>query len=156
MPAPPSTSLIPRAGESVAAIDTVVITHQHGDHTFGLPFFLAARAIDHPEAPPLTIVTPPGFTAYLEQLFDLAWGPRLRDLVMDNSHPTFIEVDGGESIELPGLHLQAERMVHVPEIPCLGYAFRDGQMSASPSRVTASRARGLRLWSRSRTTCWSR
>jgi len=51
-----------RAGISTAAIDVILISHLHGDHFGGIPFFiLDAQLISRREAP-LVIAGPPGLT----------------------------------------------------------------------------------------------
>ncbi|MGI8608368.1 MAG: MBL fold metallo-hydrolase [Candidatus Dormibacteria bacterium] len=116
--------LIHRTGHNIADIQAVVITHQHADHTFGLPYVMATRAIEAPEAPPLTIAGPPGFEGYLNHLFQLAWGDHLKDLVWERLQPNFIEFQPGDEHEVAGFTIHAEEMQHVPDIPCLGYNFR--------------------------------
>jgi ribonuclease BN (tRNA processing enzyme) len=113
--------LIKKTGHDIGMIEAAIISHQHADHTFGLPFFLATRAIEAPEAKPFTIVGPPGFEAYAEGLLHLAWGQKLYDIVFDRLQPRFVEVSPGDDIEVAGFNLHAEKMVHVMDIPCLGY-----------------------------------
>jgi ribonuclease BN (tRNA processing enzyme) len=123
----PAHVLIPRTGHSTGLIELALITHQHADHTFGLPFVMASRAIDHPDAPPLTIAGPPGFERYMSDLLSLAWGKKLHGLVWGRLAPRFVELDGGDDVELAGFAIHAEEVVHVPDIPCRGYALsRDG------------------------------
>jgi ribonuclease BN (tRNA processing enzyme) len=104
-----------------------LITHQHADHTFGLPFVLAARTIYAPTAGPFTVVGPVGFSAYIDNLLHLAWGDVLHAIVMTRLAPKFIEVSPGETFELAGFRARAELMVHVPDMPCYGYVLeKDG------------------------------
>jgi len=121
--------LIHRTGHQIADLEAAVITHQHADHTFGLPYVLATRAIEAPDAPPFTIAGPPGFEAYISSLFQLAWGDHLKGMVWERLQTRFIEMEPGEDAEVAGFALHAERMVHVPELTCLGYHFRGGGVS---------------------------
>lgn len=57
-----------RYGIDVAAIDTVVISHLHGDHFGGLPFLLLEAKYVSCRQRPLTLIGPPG----LEQQVDTA------------------------------------------------------------------------------------
>lgn len=119
--------LIKKTGHDIGAIEAVIISHQHADHTFGLPFFLATRAIEAPDAKPFTIVGPPGFEAYANSLLLLAWGQHLYELVWRALKPTFVEVSPGDEFEVAGFKVHGEEMVHVTDIPCLGYHFaKDG------------------------------
>jgi ribonuclease Z len=124
---PASHVLIPRSGNDVAWIEAFVITHQHADHTFGLPAVLASRAIDSAGAAPVLIAGPPGFEVYLNNLFQLAWGERLRSIVWERLQPRFIEMQPGRDADIAGFRVRAEEVVHVPEMRCFGYAFeKDG------------------------------
>lgn len=116
--------LIHQTGHNIAEIEAAVITHQHADHTFGLPYVMATRAIEAPDAPPFVIAGPPGFEWYLNNLFQMAWGDHLKDLVWDRLKPRFIDVHPGTEHEVAGFMVHAEEMQHVPDIPCLGYNFR--------------------------------
>jgi ribonuclease BN (tRNA processing enzyme) len=116
--------LVHQTGHSVAELEAAVITHQHADHTFGLPYVLATRAIEVPDAPPFRVVGPPGFEAYLTRLFTLAWGEHLRSMVWQRLQLRFVELRPGDETEVAGLTVHAEEMLHVPDIPCLGYNFR--------------------------------
>lgn len=115
--------LIHRTGHKIAELAAAVITHQHADHTFGLPYVLATRAIESPDAEPFTIVGPPGFEDYIANLFHLAWGAHLKELVWERLRPTFVEVNAGDEVEVAGFTVHAEKMAHVPELTCLGYNF---------------------------------
>jgi ribonuclease BN (tRNA processing enzyme) len=119
--------LMRQTGHDVGDIEAVVISHQHGDHTFGLPYFMATRAIERPQAAPLTIVGPPGFPDYISNLVRLAWGAKLHGIVWEALQPRFIEVDESDSAEVAGFRIASRRVVHVQDIPCLGFTFaKDG------------------------------
>jgi ribonuclease BN (tRNA processing enzyme) len=113
--------LMRQTGHDIGDIDAVVISHQHGDHTFGLPFFMATRAIENKQASPLTIVGPPGFPDYISNLLRLSWGDRLHSMVWETLQPRFIEVDDGDSVDVAGFRIEGRRVVHVDDIPCLGF-----------------------------------
>lgn len=50
---------------SLNSLQTILITHLHGDHCYGLPGLLASAAMNGREAP-LTIVAPAGIKAWLD------------------------------------------------------------------------------------------
>jgi ribonuclease BN (tRNA processing enzyme) len=119
--------LIRQSGHHLEELEAAVISHQHADHTFGLPYVMASRAIEHPEAPPFTIVGPTGFEDYMDRLFRMAWGAKLKGIVWDRLQPRFIELGPADSADLAGFRIHSEKVVHVPDIPCLGYGFvKDG------------------------------
>jgi ribonuclease BN (tRNA processing enzyme) len=119
--------LMRRTGHSFADLQAAVITHEHADHTFGLPYLMATRAIEAPEAPPFTIAGPPGFERYISDLFQMSWGDRLHEIVWKRLQPKFIDISPGQTVDIAGFRVQAEAMVHVRDIPCLGYGFdKDG------------------------------
>ncbi|MDR3493804.1 MAG: MBL fold metallo-hydrolase [Ancalomicrobiaceae bacterium] len=106
-------------------ITTILITHFHGDHFGGLPYFdLDAQFVSHRRMP-LTLVGPPG----LER--------RWRDL-LDASYPGFAasrrgfdmrfrEMAPGETIAIDGLRVTAREMLHDPAAGiCLGYRLETG------------------------------
>ena len=115
--------LMHRTGHHVGDLEAAVITHQHADHTFGLPHLMATRAIETPEAPPFTIAGPPGFERYISDLFQLAWGDRLHQIVWKGLRPNFIDISPGETVDVAGFRVHGEEMDHVRDIPCLGYGF---------------------------------
>jgi ribonuclease BN (tRNA processing enzyme) len=119
--------LMQRTGHDIANLEAAVITHQHADHTFGLPYVMATRAIEAPDGPPFTIAGPPGFERYISDLFQLAWGDRLHEIVWRALRPIFIDVWPGDTVEVAGFRLHGEEMHHVHDIPCLGFGFeKDG------------------------------
>ncbi len=88
---------------------------------------MATRAIEAPDAAPFIIVGPPGFERYISDLFQLAWGDRLHEIVWRALKPVFIDVKPGDTVEVAGFTVHGEEMLHVQDIPCLGYGFeKDG------------------------------
>jgi ribonuclease BN (tRNA processing enzyme) len=119
--------LMRQTGHRVADLEAAVITHQHADHTFGLPHLMATRAIEAPEAPPFTIAGPPGFERYISDLLQLAWGDRLHEVVWKALQPNFVDIRPGQTVDVSGFRVHGEEMRHVRDIPCLGYGFeKDG------------------------------
>ncbi len=62
-----------RVGTDPGDIEAVFLTHFHGDHVLGLPPFVLHRVFV--DQRPLTFVGPAGTEGYLEQLWELSWGP---------------------------------------------------------------------------------
>src|SRR5207237_10804652 len=51
---------MPRAGLAVGEVTTVLLTHFHADHTYMLPVFLGARALEVRSPTPLRLAGPHG------------------------------------------------------------------------------------------------
>jgi ribonuclease BN (tRNA processing enzyme) len=62
---------IRRFGVDPNAIDTVFLTHLHGDHFGGLPFLILDAQLVSRRTAPLTIAGPPGTAARLEQAMEV-------------------------------------------------------------------------------------
>lgn len=121
--------LIHQTGHDIGDLEAAVITHQHADHTLGLPYVMATRAIEAPNAGPFTVAGPPGFEWYLSNLFQMCWGDSLKDMVWERLQVRFVDLRGGTEAEVAGFTVHAEEMQHVPDIPCLGYNFRKDGVS---------------------------
>ena len=88
---------------SVEAVDAVFLSHLHGDHFAGLPFFFLNWVFDAPRRRPLTIVGPPGTADRVHDLFRAMY----REL---SAKPMpfevqYREVPGGDEIPVGPLHL---------------------------------------------------
>ncbi|HEY8739468.1 MAG TPA: ribonuclease Z [Candidatus Dormibacteraeota bacterium] len=121
--------LIHQTGHRIGDLEAAVITHQHADHTFGLPYVMATRAIEAPDAPPFTIAGPPGFEWYIGNLFQMAWGDHLKAMVWERLQINFVDLHPGADDEVAGFRVHTEEMDHVSDIPCNGYNFRKDGVS---------------------------
>lgn len=102
------------------AISTVLVTHLHGDHFAGLPFFLLDAQLISRRTEPLTLAGPPGFRERLqivrEALFagstsiEPKYAFEIRELALH------------EKVELNGLALIPYLMKHFSGAP--SYAYR--------------------------------
>ncbi len=115
----------PGAAADVDAVDTVVFSHLHLDHTADLaPLLFAAHSILARATTPLSLIGPPGLAAFLDRLGDLYgdWlTPRARPLEVR-------EVPPGEGLDLGRARWEAFAAVHdEPRFTgaCLGWSIRD-------------------------------
>lgn len=109
-----------RFGVDRNAIDTILITHFHGDHFGGIPFFILDAQLVAKRTRPLTIAGPPG----LRERYALA---------MEASFPSFplspgrfaltlTELPIGEPAALGALRIMGLQVIHAEAAgPCLGY-----------------------------------
>jgi len=109
-----------RAGSGIERVRGVVLTHFHLDHTVGLISLLAARAYEHPGAPPLKIAGPPGVEAYVRRLTEAGWGVNVLKQVDQAVKPTFHEAEDGSIFEIAGFRLLAHTVTHLVG-PSFGY-----------------------------------
>ncbi|HWP60087.1 MAG TPA: MBL fold metallo-hydrolase [Candidatus Acidoferrales bacterium] len=71
---PTSLLALKRAGFSPAALDAVFISHLHGDHFGGLPFFFIDALYANARPKPLIIAGPAGTEPRARALFDIMYG----------------------------------------------------------------------------------
>jgi len=118
----PSTLLaMNRDGLPPDAVDMVLLSHLHGDHFAGLPFFFLRYIFDSPRQRPLTIVGPPGTEARVQDLYramyrDLSSQPMPFDL-------RFTEVTAGLHTSLGAIDLVPFAVPHQRTEISLGYRF---------------------------------
>ena len=113
-----------RAQVPLSDIETIFITHVHGDHVFGFPFFLLERRYisDRDSSRPLTIVAAPGVKQRLEQLCALAYPGSLEEVF---SKVKWREETEGE-LEC-GLTWRRFRVHHDESVDPYGYHFNPGK-----------------------------
>ncbi len=122
--APPT--IIPqlkRANLSPADINTLFITHWHGDHIFGFPFFILERKYisDREGKNMLNVHLHQGGSSRLEKLSELAFPNTLRDFL--SNRITFHEEPSGEVSGCPQWRYERFSVEHVPETEPHGYQF---------------------------------
>ncbi|HEX7165812.1 MAG TPA: MBL fold metallo-hydrolase [Acidimicrobiales bacterium] len=133
-PSPTALPNLRRCGLGVQALDAVVISHFHADHTFGWPFLLLEIVL-HRDDRPLFVVGPRGVEQFLTDMLELGGVPNIRDAAAATANLRFVEVDpradhgGGAWQEAGALRFQAVEVEHVDDLDCYGYLFeRDGRV----------------------------
>lgn len=71
---PTTLPAMKRAAIEPRRLDAILLSHLHGDHFGGVPFFLIEYLYHKPPHSPLTIAGPPGTEERVRQLFDLMYG----------------------------------------------------------------------------------
>lgn len=104
-----------KAGLSPVKIESVFITHLHGDHIFGLPGLLSSRSMDQSQSP-LTLYGPPGLKIFIETV-----------LKISESYLTYplqiIEIEEGEIFDDGEFSVSAVLLQH--RITCFGYRIEE-------------------------------
>lgn len=109
--APPT--LLPRLKKlhaDLAAIDTVLLSHFHADHFFGLPFLLLEYSYLTQRQTDLTIIGPPGVEEKIEALLDFGY-PGMRGRPQ-RYRRRYIEVRDGAKGEVNDLCYRAVQVKH--------------------------------------------
>ncbi len=78
---PTALMALRRLGKNPAALDSVLVTHLHGDHFAGLPFLILDGIYRTPGRGPLTIAGPPGVEERVRSLAAACYRDILRDAV---------------------------------------------------------------------------
>jgi ribonuclease BN (tRNA processing enzyme) len=116
----PTTPLaMRRDGISAEVLDTVLISHLHGDHFAGLPFLFLTYIFDTPRQRPLTVVGPPGTEARTRDLYRAMY----RDLSA-RALPfevRYVEVTGGQRTAVGPVDLLSFVVPHQQTELSLGY-----------------------------------
>ncbi len=119
-----ASSLIPMkaAGISSAAIDVILISHLHGDHFGGIPFFIIdAQLISRREAP-LIIAGPPGLKQRVHDAMEVFYPGSAS--IERKFAVNYAELTKGEITTLGELTVLPVRVVHGSGAPA--YAYRIG------------------------------
>ncbi len=117
-----ASSLIPmkRAGISTADIDAILVSHLHGDHFGGIPFFILDAQLISRRVTPLVVAGPPGLTQRLREAMELFYPGSSQ---VERKFPVeTVELAEGETTAIGGLAVLPVRAIHGIGAPA--YAFR--------------------------------
>ena len=107
---------------SAAQIDTVLLSHLHGDHFGGLPFLFLHYLYIEPRVRPLTIVGPPEVEGRVHMLFRAMYADTAAEPLPFALE--FVEVRPGETLRLGGMEIDAFGAVHQKQPPSLGFEIK--------------------------------
>ncbi len=119
----PVQALLPRAGMTVAAIDLVLLTHFHADHTYMLPMLLGARAFAAEPTGGMTIGGPPGTREYVLRLLHTGYGRHLVELIEERLQLRWLVLQDGADVLAAGYRVRAHAVVHSTG-PSLAYTLQ--------------------------------
>jgi ribonuclease Z len=104
-----------RAIQEREAIDIVLLTHHHADHTFGLPNLLVRYSLLDPDVSkplrkkPLTIMGTPNTEEYIKSLKGLAYHPEMANLTFPLE---FLDCVPGETLTYSGITIRTAQPEH--------------------------------------------
>jgi ribonuclease BN (tRNA processing enzyme) len=109
--APPTALLsLKRAGANLSAIDTIMLSHFHADHFYGLPFLLLEYAHRTQRTSDLTLIGPPGIEERVHALMEIGYPSTLEH---DSGYRLrFIEITDGLRAKANGLEFEAVQVNH--------------------------------------------
>ncbi len=125
-----SVIALKQAGIDRNAIGTIFVTHFHGDHFGGVPYFILGAQFFSRRTEPLTIVGPTGIGDWFERTMETAFpgsaGARRK------FETRLMEVEPGEAVTANGVSAATTRAHHAPKPgPFLAYRFEvDGKIIA--------------------------
>ena len=115
-----------RLGFDILKIDTILITHLHGDHFFDLPFLMLGKYFNHDKTP-IKVICPYGTVKKLKYLFRLGFPYDFRK-VMNSTNIEFIEHKGRSTIQVGDYLIESRRVRHGKIKPAFGYiVHKDGK-----------------------------
>lgn len=113
------TKHLKRLGYDVLNIDTILLTHLHGDHFFDIPFFLLNKLFEKSHAK-ITIVGPKGSREKIQQLVALGF-PNTWEKLKECYEIDIVEYDTNTTIQLPGIKIETKEVKHADFKPAFGY-----------------------------------
>ena len=116
---PSALPMMKRLGRLPSRIDLIFLSHHHGDHFSGLPFFLLEFQYLQVRDRPLTVVGPPGTQQTMERLCSLLF-PGL-DSKPRRFSLTYREMNPGETDRWGSLAATAFPVRHFPRGIAFGY-----------------------------------
>jgi ribonuclease BN (tRNA processing enzyme) len=117
------------------AIDGILLSHLHGDHFGGLPFFLLAAQYVTRRERPLLIAGPPGTKARVPTLLE-AMFPGLQSGTKWRFAWEVVEIDVGRPRDFLGFTVTSAEVIHYSGAPSTALRVTDGRKTLSYSGDT--------------------
>ena len=110
-------------------IETIFISHLHGDHFGGLPFFILDAQFYSRRSAPLRLVGPPGFAARLHQAMEVFFPGSAS--AARKFETEIVEIEPGGSLDVGAVRVSAFEVRHACAAPPLALRFEcDGKVLA--------------------------
>jgi len=113
------TKHLKNLGYDVLAIDTILLTHLHGDHFFDLPFFLLNKLLEKNHTK-ITIVGPKETAQKVQQLVNFGF-PNSWEKLKECFEIEMVKYDTDTIIQLPNLKIETKEVKHADFKPAFGY-----------------------------------
>jgi len=111
---PSALFALKRAGFRPDALDAIFLTHLHGDHFAGLPFFFIDYLYNEPRSRPLPVAGPPGTEERVLRLMRLMYGEKELPFI------EFSVLEPGSPASLEGVNVSAFKVPHQTDAVSLG------------------------------------
>lgn len=111
-----------RINISPIPINTILLTHFHGDHFAGLPFLFLYYTYVEPRTAPLRIVGPPNVEARVMQLYRAMYADSAEEKMPFDLQ--FIEIRPDEELLLDGRRIGCFHVPHTESSPSYGYSIQ--------------------------------
>lgn len=109
---------------STDPIDTIFISHLHGDHFSGLPFLFLHCMYVEPRSKPLTIIGPPEIESRVMQLYRTMYTETAAEPMPYQLR--FVEVRPGKQLSFSGMQINAFHVLHQQHPPSFGCEIEAG------------------------------
>ena len=102
---------IRKFGGDISKLDTILITHLHGDHVFGLPFLLLEYKVK-PRESPLNILAPLGTRKLISKLTQLAFPDIDTKQVQADALPAYIKASNHKEMSIKDIFVRLHIVPH--------------------------------------------
>jgi ribonuclease BN (tRNA processing enzyme) len=116
---PTALCAIKRSGVAPADLDLILISHLHGDHFGGLPFFILEYLWESPPRKPLKIAGPDHLEQRTWRLFNTMFPFSSGDLKRVKHNLEFVELDPTHKASFGAIEVESLRVPHMRRDLCL-------------------------------------
>ncbi len=117
--APTTLSSLKRNALPSKSIDRILLSHFHGDHFAGVPFFFLEYVYVEPRKDPFQIIGPPGVEERVMELYRAMYPDSASEQL---PYPVqFIEAHPGQPLSFDGIQIKSFQVPHMNRSVSLGY-----------------------------------